>query len=160
MISRIRGRSPSRRAIALMLLPVLAVACVVSPDATSDIPFLPVEPTPTRLEPVGEGVEVAWRNLSDETFTLTVANGDTLRGVAEVAACQAGAMNVQVEEPFVVGVGQDQDARGDVLNPERPYLTSSQLDGSQPYRVLIQVSPAGEITAAPLVGPAAAGDVC
>lgn len=134
-----------RRAVLVCVTAILSGCAALLPTPT---------PGPTHLEPAaGAQVEVAVDNRSDESFAMTVSQGGQ-PGPAHliVGACEASNFIYPMEGAFSVGFGKAADF-SDLPMPE--LVASDRLDMVDgEYRLLIRVSPDGDVVFAPLVGVA------
>lgn len=132
--------------------PALALACVAV-IASGCAALLPTPtPGPTRLEPAGDTqVEVA-DNRAAEPLAVTISQEGELRGILTVGSCETTNVNVALDGPFTVGLGEAADAAD---TPMPPLVDSSQLQqAGGEYRLLVRIDADADVSYGPLGGVA------
>jgi hypothetical protein len=62
-------------------------------------------PASSPAERPPDDVRVKWQNRTEETYVVTVlGSGDTVPAWEEAAPCAGGEMQVDTDEPFIIGI--------------------------------------------------------
>jgi hypothetical protein len=107
---------------------------------------------PTRIPQGAHELEVGWENQANSGYVITVAEGESLRGVIEVASCSTGYAILRVDEPFVIGMAEMPYESG-ISRPLAPILNSADSNAAPGYRILVRVGPNGSIDVGRLQQP-------
>ena len=76
-------------------------------------------PGPTGLDRGDPTMAVEYENRSEQRYALTLAEGDVLRGYAEILPCSANGTGMNLAEPFSVGLTRLGPGIGEVTQPGR-----------------------------------------
>lgn len=76
-------------------------------------------PGPTGLDRGDPTMAVEYENRSEQRYALTLAEGDVLRGYAEILPCSANGTGMNLAEPFSVGLTRLAPGMGEVTQPGR-----------------------------------------